>query len=424
MVNTLKNKKILILGGLYLHCQVVNAAKRLGAYTIVTDNIEDLDKAPAKKIADKYYNINISDVDGIVEMCKAEGVDGVVTLYLDFAQLYYEQICKKLNLPCYGSYEQFQICTNKELFKEKCKEYGVDIIETYTEDDIDNSEIYPVMIKPAHNRGSRGQSVCYNKDDAIKAIELAKSMSDTNTAIIEKYLGKAEDFQVTYLSIEGKHYVSRTADRHLGYKELGMDKVAIALSSPSKNTEVYMEKAHKNVCKMLDGLGINNGPFFMQGFYDGNTFRFYDPGLRFPGGNYDSHFYIIMGFDNIEMVVEFSVTGKIRNIGLTDDSVYLKGNHIFTLHTTVREGVITYITPEEKLLKIKGVRAVAFRHHVGDKIEKWCDVRQRIAEFNIVGSSVEEVKESLRQVQKEFKVLDENGDNMLFCEFDVEGWRQ
>ena len=43
-----KNKKLLILGGAYLHNKVVEAANEMGIYTIVTDNLPD---APAKKIA-------------------------------------------------------------------------------------------------------------------------------------------------------------------------------------------------------------------------------------------------------------------------------------------------------------------------------------------------------------------------------------
>ena len=45
-------KKLLILGGNTLSCDIVNAAKRLGVYTIVTDWY-DTDRSPAKLIADE-----------------------------------------------------------------------------------------------------------------------------------------------------------------------------------------------------------------------------------------------------------------------------------------------------------------------------------------------------------------------------------
>jgi len=60
-------KKLLILGGASVHVKVVEAAKKLGLYTIVTDYLEN---SPAKQIADKSYMFNIYDVDEIVQMCK------------------------------------------------------------------------------------------------------------------------------------------------------------------------------------------------------------------------------------------------------------------------------------------------------------------------------------------------------------------
>ena len=79
-----QGKKLLILGGAYLHNKVVEAAHEMGIYTIVTDNVPN---SPAKKIADKAYDINVSDVDGIVEMCRRENVDAVLTVMLDFCQI-------------------------------------------------------------------------------------------------------------------------------------------------------------------------------------------------------------------------------------------------------------------------------------------------------------------------------------------------
>lgn len=426
MNKSYQGKKLLILGGVYLHKKVVEAANEMGIYTIVTDNIPD---SPAKKIASKSYDINISDVDGIVDMCKKEKVDAVLSVCIDFCQVYYQEICEKLGLPCYGTYEQFQIFTNKELFKNVCIENGVDIIPTYSEEDIlnkDENDIYPVLVKPAHNRGSRGQSVCNSREETAEAIKLAKSLSDDGHAIIEKYMGGKEDFQVTYLVVDGKPVVVRTADRYLGPAEEKMDRVAIALSSPSSNTGLYMEKVHKNVCRMLDAVGIKNAPVFMQGFVDGDTIRFYDPGLRFPGGDYDRVFSDVMGVNLMKLLVELAFSGKIEDTaGLLDDETVLLKNHtIFTLHSTIRAGKIARITPVEDLLAVKGVSYVSFRHEIGETIAFTGDVNQRIAEFNICGETPQDIRNTLNDVKNAFVVLDQDGRDMVFCKFDTDLWRE
>lgn len=415
---------MLILGGVYLHKKVVEAANEMGIYTIVTDNIPN---SPAKKIASKSYDINVSDVDGIVDMCRKEKVDAVISVCIDFCQIYYQEICDRLGLPCYGTYEQFQIFTNKEKFKKVCVENGVNIIPTYSEETIltnDNNDIYPVLVKPAHNRGSRGQSVCHNQNEAMEAIQLAKNLSDDGHAIIEKYMGGKEDFQVTYLVIGGKPVVVRTADRYLGAAEERMDRVAIALSSPSRNTSLYMERVHQGVCKMLSAVGIQNAPVFMQGFVDGDTIRFYDPGLRFPGGDYDRVFSDIMGVNLMKLLIELAFTGKIESAtGLLDDStVLLKKHTIFTLHSTIRAGEITQITPIEKLLAIKGVSYVSFRHKVGDIVTFTGDVNQRIAEYNICGETPQDIKDTLNRINSVFYVLGKDGKDMVFCKFDADLW--
>lgn len=412
--------KILILGGAYLHNKVVEAARDMGLYTIVIDNVPD---SPAKKIADKSYDINVSDVDAVVEMCKKEGVDAVISVCLDFCQTYYQRICQRLGLFCWGTKEQTDILTQKTLFKEACVRSGIDIIQTYRKSDIaaDSNEVeYPLLVKPSQSRGSRGAAVCYSNEDALKAIEAAESISNDGQAVIEKYMGGKPDFQVTYLIVNGHPYVVRTADRYLGPKDCNMERVAIALSSPSKYTDMYFANVHHKIEKLVHHLNIKNAPLFFQGFIDGDTIRFYDPGMRFPGGEYDRYFSEVTGLDLMKMLVSLAAHGDYGKYSelLHDKIAYLDGKHIFTLHSVIREGKISEITPKEHLLAIDGVKRVSFRHDIGDDIKMTYDVNQRVAEINIVKEDKEELVKSIISVQKKIKVLDENGNNMIFCQFD------
>ena len=54
-------------------------------------------------MADKSYMYDINDIDGIVNMCKDENVQGVICGYIDPCQRPYQKICARLNLPCYGT---------------------------------------------------------------------------------------------------------------------------------------------------------------------------------------------------------------------------------------------------------------------------------------------------------------------------------
>lgn len=91
-----KHQKLLILAGAGPHCKVVEAAKELGVYTIVTDYLAD---SPAKRIADESWMLDITDVDAIVERCIQENVTGVLNFCIDPGQKPYQQICERLGLP-------------------------------------------------------------------------------------------------------------------------------------------------------------------------------------------------------------------------------------------------------------------------------------------------------------------------------------
>ncbi len=417
----LKNKRLLILGAAALHNKVVQAAKELGVYTIVTDHIPN---SPAKKLADKSYDINVSDVDAVVAMCREERVEAVLSVCLDFCQIYYQQICERLQLPCWGSREQFAILTQKERFKQACQACGVDIIPTYSEADIveNRPEVaYPLLIKPSQNRGSRGIRVCHSQKEALAALSEAKVLSGDGKAIAEKYMGGKPDFQVTYLVTNGVPYVVRTADRYLGDREYGMDRIAVALSSPSKYTGLYYEKVHAKMVKLLRHIGLTNAPAFFQGFVDGETVRFYDPGLRFPGGDYDRIFSKVMNLDLMKSLVELAFVGEMPSVqnALGEKTAYLNGRVIFTLHSTVREGRIAYETPVEELTAIDGVLYATYRHAVGDRIGMTYDVNQRIAEINILGRDTADTVRIIKAVQEKLVVLDEAGQSMIFCPFDT-----
>ena len=124
-------KKLLILAGADVHRKVVSAAKEKGAYVIVTDCLA-LQRSPAKQMADDYWDLDINDIEAIVAKCKESQVDGVLNYAIEPASKPYCEICSKLNLPCYGTLEQFEIMMDKRLFKDFCIKNGVDVIPEYS----------------------------------------------------------------------------------------------------------------------------------------------------------------------------------------------------------------------------------------------------------------------------------------------------
>ena len=411
-------KKILILGGTPQQIKLVNAANRMGYYTIVCDYLKD---SPAKKIADKSYMFDIKDVDRIVEMCQKENVEGVICGYIDPCQRPYQEICERLKLPCYGTKEQFYLMTDKHAFKKMCKENNVDTIKEYTEEDLKKHQIdYPVFVKPVDSRGSRGQSVCYSGKELLDAIKFAKDESSNGDILIEKYMKGAHEFQVTYFFIEGEAYLIRTVDSYCGLEEDKMEKVVACAVSPSKYTELYLTNAHENVVKMFKSMGFKNGPIFMQGFEDHGRFRFFDPGLRFPGVDYENIYKSVFNIDIMEAMVNFAMNGNCANIRLPKNGFLLNGKRAAVLFPTLSAGNIKSISGFEEVSCDQSVVSILPRCVEGEKIAWTYNVNQRMAEVDLLSENTVELKHKIDEIQHKLIVLDTNGANMNYRYFDVE----
>lgn len=405
-------EKILILGGTAQQIKLVEAAKRKGLYTIVVDYLKD---SPAKRIADKSYMNDIHDVDGIVQVCKEEGVKGVICGYIDPCQRPYQKICSQFNVPCYGSEEQFYLMTDKHAFKKMCIENGVGTIKEYQENDQDIE--FPVFVKPVDSRGSRGQSVCYNYEELKKACLYAKSESSNGDILIEKYMKGAQEFQVTYFFVNGTPYLIRTADSYCGSEEKHLEKVVACAVSPSKYTDLYVEKAHAKVVNMFKNMGYKNGPIFMQGFVYENDFYFFDPGLRFPGVDYERIVKKAYGVDLMDAMIDIAM-GKEISIQIPKTCYSLEGKKAAVLFPTVCKGTIKTLegidsTDEEIISAIP-------RCEVGDTLEWTYNVNQRLAEIDVLSNNLDDLKNALSRIQKNIKVLDEENQNMIYEYFDVE----
>lgn len=407
----MKGKRILILGGASVHCKLVRAAKEMGLYTIVTDYLEN---SPAKLIADKSYMYDVNDVDGIVEMCRKESVEAVISTHLDPCQRPYQKICARLGLPCFGTEEQFFKLTDKHAFKRMCQENGVDVIREYSKEEVHSDAVdYPVFVKPVDSRGSRGQSVCYTKDQTLKAIDFAVSESSNGDILIEKYMAAAHEVQITYFLVDGEAYLVRTVDSYRGTEEEGLEKVVLCSVSPSKYTDEYLASAHEKVVDMIRNLGIKDGPVFMQGFYDEGKFRFFDPGLRFPGVDYEEIYRKVYGIDLLKCAISYALTGKIQAESLPIDGAKIKGQSAAVLFPAITEGKIASIDGVAELQEDECVISFLQRHFEGERIGWTRDVNQRLAEVDVLCENLGALKEMIQKVWNLLNVRSDDGKEML-----------
>lgn len=415
-------KKILILAGAAVHIKVVRAAKDLGIYTIVTDYLNPED-SPAKLVADEYLMNNIYDIEELVQYIKDNNVDGVLGFCIDPTQRPAQQIAKKAGLPAFGTWEQVLSLTDKTLFKKLCVETGVDIILSYKEEDIEKGDIkYPVLVKPIDSRGSRGIKECFNKEELLSAIKEAKLESSNGGCIIEKYMTPDlnQDLTISYLVKNGEPILVSLGDRHSGRKEDNLDRQLVCTIQPSRFVKEYLDKADEKIRNMIKHLGIKNGPVFFQGYWDGKTVRLYDPGLRYPGNEYEQILDAATGVNLMKSIIPYCIGGEIEYFKEAQGCYDLNGKVCMQYMINVGPGTIGSFKGLDIISKHPCVVDVTQKHFVGETILATGDIRHRAGEISILCErDYKKMTEIIEFVQSTLEVLDEDGNNQIISPFDI-----
>ena len=88
-------KKLMILGAGVYQVPLIKQAKKMGIYTIV---VSIKGKYPGFSLADKVYYEDITNYKKILEIAKAEKIDGIMTAGTDVAVITIGYVCDKLHL--------------------------------------------------------------------------------------------------------------------------------------------------------------------------------------------------------------------------------------------------------------------------------------------------------------------------------------
>lgn len=223
-------------------------------------------------------------------------------------------VCKRLDLPCYITEKMLSMSTNKVDFKNTCNKYGVPVPQTYLMGNkIDDSTLqkvtYPVFVKPLDGSGSRGAGVCHNEQELKAQFEEAVGYSASKNAIIEDYISGRE-FLLDYIAVGGEFRLLSIFDRFMASDRGSAINYSTISMSPSKAVDFYLEKINPAVINMFKSEGFTDGVLFMQGYFDGKNVKFFEMGCRL-GGSYFNHEQACLGYNAMDMIIRFALTGKM-----------------------------------------------------------------------------------------------------------------
>ena len=412
-------KVLLVLGAIAALEDIIVRAKK-DYYVIVTDNVVG---SPAKKFADESWMLSIDDVDGIVQKCREEGVDGVMNFCVDPGQKPYQQICEKLGVPCVAGFEQFDILTNKDKFKACCKQYGIATIPEYPlngEGDLDALE-YPVMIKPADSRASKGLTICHSREEVPAAIEYALGFSKRKKVLAERYMKGCPEVQIKYVACDGEIFLTSTCDWHTAFKADGTRVYVDLIHYPSKLTSEYLATTNARVIHMLKSIGIRNGAVALTALYENGEFHFFDPALRMGGAQDWRIVRAACGIDISDMLINFAMTGSMGDVNEIRkiDGAFAK-KHSCLQYFDLETGTIGKITGIEQCSTLPGVSGYLQCHEVGDTIKGYGTTDNIAMRFILTCDTLDELIETMKQIRARIRVENTAGETMLIPPYDPE----
>lgn len=412
MNNNLEGKRLLILGGMRISCEIVRKAKAMGIYTLVADynKIED---SPGKQIADEAVDLSVIDVDAVVDYIKNNAIDGVFVGFNDMLLPYYAEICQRAGLPCYGTKKQFETLIAKDQYKALCRQFGVPTIPEY---DINDEQIkYPVLVKPVDSSGSRGITICHNRQELDEAVEIGRKASKTGKVLIERYMDGRE-VTVFWTFQDGNYYLSALANRHVKHNQ-GTDVIPLPVgyTFPSVFLPKYRAEVEDNCKRMFKHLGLKDGMMFMQCKVEDGTCYVYDLGYRLTGSLEYKILERVCGYNPLEMMICHALTGKMREDGIAERAVPEFKTPAFNVSCLCEPGTITKIEGIEAVKAMPEVEDVVIAHTPGETITE--QMKGLLAQITVrVLGSVENKEQLLPTMQKidnTIHIVGSNGEELL-----------
>lgn len=406
------NKRLLVLGGVSLACDIVNKAHEMGVYVMVTDYLPD---SPAKKLADESFMVSTTDVDSIIRLCREKQVDGVFTGYIDSLLPYCCEVCEHLGLPFYATQEQLKHTINKRYFKDICIQCGVPVAKDYNLDDLHIP--FPIVVKPADNSGSRGFAICHSRQELETAYQNALTLSKSQTVIIEDYL---EGREVTlYYTVQcGEVFLSLISER---YHQPGLPQVPAATLFFREYCSLYTKEMHDSVVRFVRLLGMENGSFILQAYYTRDGFKCMEIIHRLSGIRQ----YVVAshanGIDIVKMHILHALTGEFSGWSAKDcENPDIRREYAYITFLLNKPGRIGSILGYQEIENHPNVIDILQSYSEGDVISEsaFGTLSQIFARCYIVADDKQTLASLITSIGGMLRVTNESGENMLLPRFD------
>lgn len=397
--------KAMVIAGGVPQMELLRQLKERKIETVLLDGNEN---CLARAIPDKFYKVNIFNIEDVKKIAVDEKVDFIITVCADQVLLVVAEVSEMLSLPCYIGYKQAQDVSDKIRMKKIFKENKIPTTKYLELESLDMNEIaklnYPLVVKPVDAYSSKGVRKAETEKELIAYYNEAKKISRSGGVIVEEFF-EGEEISVDAFVLNGKaHILSITNSEKVKDK----DRFVIFRGRyPAAIPDTIRNQIEDVAQKIADSFGLVNSPLLVQLLHNNENISVLEFCAR-TGGN--MKWLLIKnscGVDVITATIDITlglvpdITPKeVNNSVVVNDFIYCKPgvfDHFEGFDELVEKGIINEFHP----VRTKGTEM----HGVTSSSD-------RIAGMNIIADSVDEYNKKLRIILDHIAVIDTEGNDM------------
>ena len=386
-----QNKKaVLVFGVGPLQESIIKRAKLMGLYTVGIDPVAN---ATCRDAVDAFEVVGGQDFDGTCAVVEKYGIDAIVTAATDKPLVMMARIAEKYGFPFY-SIETAQWSTDKFQMKQRFMEGGVPCAKGRLVKSVEETAdmVYPVIVKPRDNSGSRGVKLCRSKEELAASMSEAFEVSKLDTVLVEEYIEGPE------YSIEGLHYDGKAEVIQFTEKKTTEFPYNVELGhkQPANLTDVQKQAIREIVSKIGKALIFENCPSHTELKVNERGIFVIETSPRL-GGDYITSTLVPLstGINMEDQLLHIALGEKVDTT--TGRFEKASGVCFFCLP----EGVVKNDAAENnEILTLPGVHSFELKVHKGDKVNQITSSLNRYGQVIVAGDNRQIVDALLEKINK------------------------
>lgn len=397
------NKKALVLAGGIAQIKMIRHLKSRGYRVLLADYT---DAPVAVPFADEFFQESTLDVDAIRRIAVREHVDLIITCCTDQALNTVSLLSEELGLPCCTDADTGLAVTNKILMKERFVSFGIPTapFATVHKDGEYPLVPFPAVVKPADCNSSKGVVKVFDEASLRKAVDRARDMSRTRTALVEEFVEGVELSIDCFVKNGDVEVLCISRSEKIAAEDSFV--ICRGVYEPARHARNF-DQAKEIAERIVRAFSLKNCPLLVQVLANGSDLKVVEFSAR-TGGCIKHHLIeLASGIDVVELVVGATL-GETLEIAPA-----MSGKVIADEFLYCEPGVLGCVSGLDECKAEGTIENFFVLKSPGVSFDGVSSSGDRAAAVTIVADSVTDYKAKLERLASRVDVLSKDGRSIL-----------